>query len=126
VIFHILADALVCLHLGFVLFVGLGGFLVFRWPKVAWAHLPAVAWGGLIEITGRVCPLTPLENQLRMAGGGTGYEGGFVERYVVPIIYPPGLTRGMQLALGISIFALNVAIYSVVFLKSARTRNQDS
>jgi hypothetical protein len=61
-----------------------------------------------------------------MAGGGTGYEGGFVERYVVPIIYPPGLTRGMQLALGISIFALNVAIYSVVFLKSARTRNQDS
>jgi len=125
VIFHLLADVLVFLHLGFVLFVAIGGFLVFRWPKVAWAHIPAVVWGVFIELTSRVCPLTPLENRLRLAGGGTGYEGGFVDRYVVPIVYPPGLTREMQLALGVSMIALNVAVYSLVVFRTARKGSQD-
>jgi len=108
-----LADVVVLVHLAFIVFVATGGLLVLRWPKVAWAHLPSALWGALIELMGWVCPLTPLENTLRTAGGGSGYEGGFIVRYVMPVVYPSGLTRGMQVALGIVIITVNLFVYGV-------------
>jgi len=111
VIEELSADIVVLLHLGFILFVALGGLLVLRWPRLAWAHLPAAVWGALVEFTGWICPLTPLENRLRVAAGDLAYTGGFIERYIVPIVYPTGLTRGMQLALGTAVIVINLAIY---------------
>ena len=108
------ADIVVLLHLGFILFVSLGGLFVLRWPRLAWAHLPAVVWGALVEFTGWLCPLTPLENSLRVAAGDLAYTGGFIERYIVPIVYPTGLTRGMQLAIGTAVIVVNLAIYRVL------------
>ena len=105
------ADIVVLLHLGFILFVALGGLFVLRWPRLAWAHIPAVVWGALVEFIGWICPLTPLENRLRVAAGDFSYTGGFIERYIVPIVYPTGLTRGMQLALGTAVIVINLAIY---------------
>ena len=83
------ADLIVLLHLLFILFAAAGGLLVLRWPRLAWLHLPCAAWGVLIEATGGICPLTPLEQQLRLAGGDPGYSGSFIERYLLPLIYPP-------------------------------------
>ena len=114
------ADAVVLLHLVFILFVALGGLLVLRWPRVAWAHLPAVVWGALIEFTGWICPLTPLENQLRAAAGDPAYTGGFIDRYIVPIVYPAQLTRGTQLALGTAVIVVNLAIYGAVIIRQRR------
>ena len=108
--YRALADLVVVLHFAFVLFTVLGGLFVFRWRWFPWIHLPAAMWGGFVEVTGRVCPLTVLENWLRRAGGGTGYERDFIERYVVPIVYPPGLTREIQLALGAIVVVVNGAI----------------
>jgi hypothetical protein len=110
-----LADVVVLLHAGFVAFVVLGGFLVLRWRRVAWVHLPAAAWGALIELWGGVCPLTPLENWLRSQGGATPYAGGFVERYVVPVLYPAVLTRTVAIALGVFVLAVNGLVYWRVF-----------
>ena len=90
-LYRFLADAVVVIHLGFVLFVVAGGFLVLRWPRTAWVQLPAAAWGVLVEWSGWVCPLTPLENWLRLHGGVAGYAGGFVERYFLPVLYPASL-----------------------------------
>lgn len=106
-----LADALVLLHFAFVCFVVGGGLLVLRWPRLAWVHLPAAAWGVLIEFVGFVCPLTPLEVWLRHRGGQAGYTGGFVDHYVVAVLYPAGLTRSVQLVLGLLVLALNAAVY---------------
>jgi hypothetical protein len=94
-----------------VLFVVLGGLLVYRWPGVAWLHVPAVAWGALIEFTGWICPLTPWEQTLRRLGGEAGYAGGFIQQYLLPVLYPDALTSGVQLALGIMVLAVNVAVY---------------
>jgi hypothetical protein len=106
-----LADVVVGLHFGFVLFVLLGGLLVLRWPRVAWFHLPAAVWGALIEFAGWVCPLTPLENRLRRASGTAEYAGGFVEHYLLPVLYPAGLTRGVQYLLGACVVVLNAGVY---------------
>jgi hypothetical protein len=106
-----LAGAVVVVHLGFVLFVVLGGLLVWRWRRLAWAHLPAVAWGVWIELSGGICPLTPLENELRRRGGEAGYSGGFVEHYLLPLLYPEDLSRGVQAALAAVVVALNAAVY---------------
>lgn len=106
-----MADALLVLHGAFVLFVVLGGVLVLRWPWLAWLHLPAAVWGAVIEFAGFVCPLTPLENAWRRAAGGTGYAGGFIEHYVTAALYPTGLTRTVQVVLGLSVLALNGWIY---------------
>src|SRR5512144_911769 len=95
-----LADLVVVIHFAFVLFVVLGAFLVLRWPRLAWVHLPAAVWGVLIEYAGWICPLTPLEHWLRRAAGESGYEGGFVEHYIIPVLYPLGLTRMTQWVLG--------------------------
>jgi len=111
VIYPVLADAIVLAHVAFVLFVVLGGILVLRWRRVAWAHAPAAMWGVLIELAGWECPLTPLENWLRARGGASGYAGGFAEHYLVPVLYPEGLTRELQLALGALALVVNLVIY---------------
>jgi hypothetical protein len=111
----ILADALVILHLLFVVFVMAGGFLLLRWPKLVWLHLPAAAWGAWIEFSGGVCPLTPLENQLRKAGGGNAYSGGFVERYLLPALYPEYLTFPVQPLLGGLVVAVNLVAYAMIY-----------
>ena len=115
-----LADFLVFVHLAFVAFVVLGGLLVLRHPRLAWLHIPAAVWGVLIEFTGGVCPLTPLENALRLRGGEAGYTGGFIDHYLVPLLYPAGLTRNTQLILGALVLALNVAVYTALFVRSRR------
>ena len=106
-----LADLLVGLHLLFVVFVVTGGFITWRWPRVAWVHVPVAVWGALIEFAGWICPLTPLENQLRRAAGDAGYTGGFVEHYVIPIVYPGALTREIQIVLGAAVIAINAVAY---------------
>lgn len=106
-----LADAVLVLHLAFILFAVLGGLLVLRHPRLAWLHLPAVAWGVMIEFAGWICPLTPLENRLRIQGGEEGFGGGFINHYLVPLIYPDGLTRELQWLLGGLVLAINAAIY---------------
>ena len=113
------ADLVVLLHFLFVLFVVFGGLLVLRWPKLAYVHLPVALYGMLIEFVGWVCPLTPLEKRLRESAGQQGYEGGFVEHYILPVLYPAGLTRGVQLVLGLVVIAVNVVIYWAI----ARRRN---
>lgn len=116
-LYHYLADLVVVLHGLFVLFVVLGGFLVLWRIRFAWYHVPAVAWAATIEFLGWICPLTPLENILRQKGGLTGYDTGFVEHYIVPVLYPESLTRQMQVGLGILILVLNVGIYCLVCKK---------
>lgn len=110
--YRLLADAVLLLHFAFVAFVALGGLLVvYRW-KFAWAHLPAAAWGAFVELYLHVCPLTPLENGLRVSGGGGSYTGGFIAHYIEPVIYPPGLTPGMQAASGVALVVANVLLYT--------------
>ncbi len=113
-----LAELVVILHFGFVLFVLFGGLLVLWRRWVVWLHLPAAVWGALIELSGWICPLTPLENAFRRQGGLAGYSGGFVEHYILPVLYPHGLTRSVQLVLGLIVLALNGAIYLRVFRRS--------
>jgi hypothetical protein len=111
------ADAVVVLHLAFVVFALLGGLVVLRWRWVAWLHIPAAAWAVLIEFAGWYCPLTPLENRLRALGGEAGYTGGFVEHYAMPILYPDGLTRPIQIALGTFALILNLTIYTYILTR---------
>lgn len=106
-----LADALLVVHFGFIVFVVLGGLLVERWPRLVWLHLPAALWGLFTEFFGVICPLTPLENTLRRLGGEAGYQGGFIEHYLMPAIYPEGLTRAAQIVLGAFALLVNLAIY---------------
>lgn len=110
-IYRWLADGVVLLHFAFLLFVVLGGLLTLRWWKAAWLHLPAAAWGAWVELYLRYCPLTPLENALRVKAGLAAYGGGFIDHYLMPVIYPPGLTPGLQTLLGV----LLVAAYSVIY-----------
>lgn len=106
-----LADGVVAIHFAFIAFVVLGGLLALRWPRVAWVHAPIAIWGVVIEFVGFVCPLTPLENWLRHRGGEQGYAGGFIQHYLLPVIYPSGLTREVQIVLGIFVLVLNGLIY---------------
>ena len=115
-----MADLIVLLHFAFVVFVVLGGLLALRWPRIAWLHVPAVIWGALIEFTGWICPLTPLENRLRRAAGEAGYQGDFIAHYILPALYPDGLTRSDQLVLGGIALALNIAIYTAVIVRHRR------
>ncbi|MFP5381580.1 MAG: DUF2784 domain-containing protein [Gammaproteobacteria bacterium] len=111
----LLADILVLLHLGFVAFVVAGGFFVAQRPWLAASHLPAALWGAAIEFTGGICPLTPLENHLRRLGGGTGYTGDFVERYLLPMLYPAHLTVPLQQALGGVVVLVNLVAYALAW-----------
>lgn len=117
-----LADLVVLAHALFVVFVVLGGLLVLRWPRVAWLHLPTAVWGVLIEFAGWICPLTPLENALRTRGGGTAYTGGFIEHYLLPVLYPPGLTKTLQWVLGSFALVVNAVLYALVIAKQRRAR----
>ena len=110
-VYGLAADLVALTHLAFVLFVVLGGVLALRWRRLIWVHLPAVIWGALIEFTGCICPLTPLENWLRRQAGAVGYRGGFIEHYLMPVLYPVGLTRGIQIVLGVSVIVINAAVY---------------
>lgn len=106
-----LADLVLIVHLVFVVFVLCGGLFVLRWQWIAWLHLPAAAWGAVVEFTGWICPLTPLENWLRVLGGKVSDEHDFTARYLLPILYPEDLTRGLQLLLGTVVVVLNAAVY---------------
>lgn len=109
------ADLVVVLHLAFIVFVIAGGLLALRWRRVAWLHLPAVAWAVFIQVFSVGCPLTPLENVLRRAAGASGYSESFIDHYLVPLVYPPGLTPGIQLVLAALLLAVNAAVYLAVW-----------
>ena len=119
-----LADLVLVAHLVFVTFVVLGGLLVPRRPAVAWIHVPCAAWAAFVEFSGLVCPLTPLENALRRAGGASGYAGDFVAHYITAALYPEGLTRSVQIVLGGLIVALNVGVYGLLLARRRRGRAQ--
>jgi len=119
-----LADVVVLVHLGFIVFVALGGLLALRWRWMPWVHLPAIAWGALLEFCGFTCPLTPLEDWLRVRGGGTASQGDFVQRHVLPVVYPEALTREWQVTLGVLVCAVNVGVYAFVW-RWRRTARRD-
>ena len=119
-IYRLLADTVVLLHLGFVVFVVCGGLFVLWRRWMAFVHLPAAVWGVFIEFSGRICPLTPLENHLRALAGEAAYSGDFVERYLMPVLYPPGLRHDVQIALGLFALAVNVAVYVYAWRRSRR------
>lgn len=120
--YQLLADAVLVLHLAFIVFVLCGGLLALRWPKVAWLHLPAAGWAAFTELTGRICPLTPLENHFLVLSGSTPYQGDFIMHYLWPIIYPAGLTPGIQEILGGLVIALNGIMYGMVIYRWKRRR----
>ncbi|MDJ0790171.1 MAG: DUF2784 domain-containing protein [Myxococcota bacterium] len=115
-----LADLVLVLHLAFIVFVVAGGLLALRWRWAPLVHVPAACWGIFIEVSGGVCPLTPLENTLRRAAGSSGYEGGFVEHYLVPLIYPDSLSYPVQLVLAALILLVNGVVYAAVFVRRSR------
>jgi hypothetical protein len=116
------ADAVLAAHLAFVLFVVCGGLLVLRTPRLAWLHLPAVAWAAFVELSGSICPLTPLEVTLRRGAGDAGYAGDFVEHYLVALIYPAGLTRELQMAIGATVLLINLLVYFVLWRRRSIRR----
>lgn len=122
--FRILADMTVGLHLLFVLFAVLGGVLIWRWPRMAWLHLPAVLWAACIEFFGWICPLTYLENHFLLKAGHAGYPGGFIEQYLMPILYPAALTRQVQFLLGAGVVVINAGIYFVAWRRLKRSDNR--
>ncbi len=122
-LYRVLADLTVVTHLAFVLFAVAGGLLVLRWGRVAWVHIPAAVWAALIEFCGWVCPLTPLENWFRVRSGASGYRGGFVDHYILPVLYPRGLTREVQIVLGIIVLVVNLVIYSWLVFRVAKARD---
>jgi hypothetical protein len=122
VLHRLAADGLVLLHGLWLVFVVLGALLALRWPRASWAHVPAVVWGALIEFQGWVCPLTPWENRLRRLGGEEGYAGGFIDRYVTAFLYPEGLTREIQIALGVGVLVLNALLYGWVWRRRRHRR----
>lgn len=114
------ADALVVVHFAFIVFVVFGGLLALRDVRFAWLHLPAAAWGAYVELAARICPLTPLENRLRRVAGQSGYDGGFIEHYLTPLIYPAGLTPAHQFWIGVVVVALNLLIYLLAIARWRR------
>ena len=125
-LYRLFADVVVLCHLGFIVFVLAGGLLVLRWKRLAWAHVPSITWGMSTEFFGLWCPLTPLENWLRESSGGARYEVGFIEHYIMPIVYPEGLTREMQIAMGSLALLVNGLIYGILCRKVLRARARNS
>jgi len=119
-IYSLAADALVVFHFLFICFVVLGALLVAKWRWLGFLHIPAAAWGALIEFQGWICPLTPWEKQLRDAAGQAGYETGFIEHYLMPLIYPAGLDYDMQIVLGSFVIVINVLIYGGIALHKSK------
>ena len=121
-LYRLAADGLVIVHLGFVAFVVLGALLVLRRPRLVWVHLPVAIWGAAIEFFGIICPLTPLENYFRRLAGVAEYHTSFVEHYVLPILYPAQLTRGLQIVLGTLVVAINGAVYGWIYLRKMQSK----
>lgn len=122
-LFPLLADLVLILHLAFVAFAAFGGLLVLRWPKILWLHLPALLWGVVVQWADWICPLTPLENAMRRRGGEATYAGGFIERYVSQLLYPENLTLELRYLLGIILIAVNVAVYAYVVVARMRRKS---
>jgi hypothetical protein len=121
----LLADAVALVHALFVLFVVCGSILVLWWPRAVWVHAPAVVWGVLVECAGMTCPLTPLENRLRLLGGDAGYDQDFLSRWLLMILYPSSLTRELQIALGASLLLFNIGLYAWILRRRlAHSRNR--
>ncbi len=114
-VYRLAADGVLILHLAFILFALLGALLALRWLWVLALQLPALAWAVHVMASGSICPLTPLENRLRALAGERGFEGGFVEHYLLATIYPEGLTRGVQIGLGVGVLLVNVAVYAWIW-----------
>ena len=121
--YGILAGVIIVAHFLFIAFVAAGGLLVLRWPSLAWVHLPAVVWGVVVELTGWICPLTPLENYLRQLAGKSSYSGDFIEQYLIPIIYPANLTAATQYILGGLVIVVNLILYFLVIRKQRALRH---
>ena len=115
------ADLILVIHLGFIVFVVLGGLLILRYRWIAYVHIPAALWGAFVEISGRVCPLTIWENSLRRSAGDSGYAESFVENYILPVIYPAGLTRSVQFAIAGLVIVSNVVIYGWLLYRCNRS-----
>jgi len=122
-LYSVAADSLVILHLAFIVFVLLGGLLQLKWRRLIYLHLPAVVWGILVELQGWLCPLTPLEQHVRRLAGETGYSGGFIQHYLLPLIYPAGLTRELQTLFALCVITANLVIYTVIYAKYRRGRH---
>jgi hypothetical protein len=123
--YRLLADLTVLVHAAFILFALGGGLLALRWPRIVWLHLPAAVWAAFVEFSGRICPLTPLENHYRELAGENGYTGDFIDHYLLPVIYPAGLTRGAQLWLGIGVLAINVIAYALLLRRYRKRRSPE-
>ena len=123
-LYRVLADAVLLAHLAFIAFAALGALALPRRPRLAWLHLPALAWAAYVVIAGATCPLTPLENLLRRTGGEAGYAESFIERYLLPLVYPAAVQgeagRGWQVALGLALLGVNAAAYAWVLLRRRR------
>lgn len=119
-LFHVAADLLVVFHFLFVIFVLFGGLLILKWRFIMWLHIPAVVWGVVVEWMGWICPLTPWEWSLREKAGQLGYSGSFIDYYIIPIIYPEGLTRELQVSIGIFVILINLIVYGFIFYKFKR------
>ena len=120
-IYRVAADFVLVTHFAFIVLVVAGGIIVFRYSWFVWIHIPAACWGAFVELTGRICPLTTIENFLRVRAGQEGYVDSFIQHYILPVIYPAGLTRNIQLILAGLVITVNVIIYTAVFL-CKRTR----
>ena len=120
------ADLLTVVHFAFIVFVVLGGLLVLKWRWVAVFHIPSALWGALIELRGWICPLTPLERQFRETAEGAGYTGGFIEHYMIPLVYPEELTREMQISLGVMVLTINLCVYGIVLFHRANRKERDA
>ena len=119
--YNALAKGVLVLHAAFIIFVLLGGLLAPRWRMLPWLHLPAVLWVILMELNGWICPLTPLENRFRETAGTQGYSGGFIEHYLLPLVYPPGLTPGLQALFATVVAGVNIVVYGLLWRKHRRT-----
>ena len=119
-----LANLVMLTHVAFVLFVIGGGLLVLKWPRMAWLHVPAAVWGTMVEFMGWICPLTPLENRLLAQSADAGYEGDFIAHYLLPVLYPEGLTPTVQIALGLSMVIINVTVYGWALAKRRQKKRR--
>ncbi len=119
-IYRISADIVLLFHFAFVIFSVFGGLFAFWKRRAVWVHVPAVLWAAAVNLSSRVCPLTPLENRLRLLAGQAGYEGGFVEHYIIPLVYPGGMTRSWEIAAGVSVLAWNCVVYLLLILSWRR------
>ena len=121
---QLIADVLVLFHLSFIIFVILGGFLVLHWRNIFWLHIPCAIWGVLIEFAGWICPLTPMENHFRQLAGQAGYYSGFIDHYILPVIYPTALTREIQYMLGFGVITINLIAYGLVLYRIIKNRQE--